>query len=64
VASSQLVSYADSGRRALTNGTMHKQQAIDRAVAVQGVSRDEGMSPASPGEGHVEAVKGGARGSP
>lgn len=48
----------------LTNGTMHKQQAIDRAVAVQGVPRDEGMSPASPGEGHVEAVKRSAWGSP
>ncbi len=43
---------------------MHKQQAIDRAVAVQSVPRDEGMSPASSGEGHVKAMKGGAGGGP
>lgn len=64
MAVSQSVLCADRGRRALTDDTVHKQQAIYRAIAVQGVSRDEGMSPASPGEGHVEAMKGGARGSP
>ena len=50
--------------RGLTNGPVHKQESVDGAVAVQGISRQEGMCPASPGEGHVEAMEGGPGGGP
>jgi len=48
----------------LTDGTMYEEQAVDRAVAIQGVGGDEGVRPASPGEGHVETVEGGTLGRP
>ena len=51
-------------KQRLTNGAMHKQQAIDRAVAVQAVSRNETVRSAVAGEGHVETVEGGPKRGP
>ena len=51
-------------KQGLTNGSMHKQQAVDRAVAVQGVSRNKTVRSAVAGEGHVETVEGGPKRGP